>query len=91
MQGIVDILERRVAAAVALIGTLREKTAALERELADAPVGASAAKHAAASGGAPPDRPCDQTAAELERLRAERAVVRERVRALIREIDRVSW
>jgi methylmalonyl-CoA mutase len=28
---------------------------------------------------------------KLQRLRAERAMVRERVRALIREIDRVSW
>lgn len=83
MREIVDILERRVAAALDLIGSLRDKAVALERELANA--------HARAAAAAPPAAADPALVEELQRLRAERAMVRERVRALIREIDRVSW
>jgi hypothetical protein len=83
MREVVDILETRVAAAAGLIAALREKTAGLERDLAAATAHECAAE-------APP--PCDPAVLrELERLRAERAEIRERIRGLIREIDRVSW
>jgi FtsZ-binding cell division protein ZapB len=85
MSGIVDILEERVAAAAALIASLRTQVRTLEQELALA-----AAAAAAPAPGA--DRAADpELAEELERLRAERVVVRESIRGLLREIDRVSW
>lgn len=82
MPGVVDTLEKRVAAAVDLIGSLRETVAALERELA-------AARPAADLPAAPSGDPA--LIREVERLRSERVVVRERIRVLLREIDRVPW
>ena len=86
MEEIVDILEQRVAAAVALIASLRDRVAALEAEVTRA--GQAAATRAAERPGPVAD---PALAEELERLRAERAAVRDRVRSLIREIDRVAW
>jgi hypothetical protein len=85
MSSTIDILEQRVAAAVALIASLREEAAQLERQLATTPVAAAAAAKPAAPAGD------SRLGAELERLRAERVLVRDRVRGLLREIDRVSW
>lgn len=73
MSSAVDILEKRISAAVDLIASLRLKVGSLECELA-----ATRVKTVS---------PVE----ELERLRAERAVVRERIHGLLREIDRVSW
>jgi len=87
MSSAVDILEERVVAAADLIASLRTKIQSLERELA--------ATHANAlpppPSHPPPSSPDPALAEELERLRAERAVVRESIRGLLREIDRVSW
>jgi hypothetical protein len=86
MSSAVEILEERVVAAVVLIGTLRSKVQSLERELMTAHVEAPSL----------PSRPAlpsvdPSLAAELARLRAEREVVRDSIRGLLREIDRVSW
>jgi len=82
-----DLLEERVAAAVDLIGRLRLQIRSLETALATA--------HAIP----PPDQPVPPASlssdpalgAEVERLRAERTVIRESIRGLLREIDRVAW
>jgi chromosome segregation ATPase len=81
MPGAVDILEERVAEAAELIADLRRRIQSLERELRTArakplPVRAS---------------PEISLLEELERLRAERVVVRESIRGLLKEIDRVAW
>lgn len=86
MSDTVGFLEVRVIAAAELIGSLREQVHSLERELARAQAEAAALPPAA------PPRPADSSLVEeLERLRAERLVIRDKVRGLIREIDRVSW
>lgn len=82
MASSVDILERQVAAAVDLIATLRAKVASLEREIQTMDHGSAAAEFPA---------PDPSLVAEVERLRSERIVVRESIRGLLREIDRVSW
>jgi protein-tyrosine-phosphatase len=86
MSTIVEILEERVVAAADLIVTLRTKVRSLERELATtrAEISTLVSKH-------PMSLPDPSLAAELERLRAERTVVRDSIRGLLQEIDRVSW
>jgi uncharacterized protein involved in exopolysaccharide biosynthesis len=71
----VDILAERVAAAVDLIERLRSRVHSLEQEVA-ALRGRS--------------RSADNGDGELARLRAERVVIRERVRGLLREIDKIA-
>ena len=86
MSSTVDILAERAAEAAGLIVSLRDKVQSLERELMTT--------HAKALSppAQPPPSPTDPSLVEeLERLRAERAVVRESIRGLLREIDRVSW
>jgi FtsZ-binding cell division protein ZapB len=86
MPSAVDILEERVAAAVDLIASLRLKVESLEHELTMACATAPSTPAAPS-----PSSPDPALVEELERLRAERSAVRERVRGLLREIDRVSW
>ena len=86
MSSAVDILSERVVEAADLIVSLRTRVQSLERELMTT--------HAKALSppARPPLSPSDPLLVEeLERLRAERAVVRESIRGLLREIDRVSW
>jgi len=86
MSSAVDILEARVVAAADLIAGLRTRVRSLERELTII--------HAAAldtPSQSPPASPDASLVEELERLRAERVVVLESVRGLLRDIDRVSW
>ena len=87
MSGTVDILEERICAAVDLIASLRLKVWSLESELAATHVKTASPDPAPPS----PSSANPEVIEELERLRAERAVVRERIRGLLREIDRVSW
>jgi len=82
----VDILEERVAQAAELIAGLRSRIKIIEGEL----VTARATAHPA-NPQPPPAAPAPSLSEEVERLRAERAVVLERIRGLLREIDRVSW
>jgi FtsZ-binding cell division protein ZapB len=80
MRSTVDILEERAAAAAELIASLRLKIQSLERELRlahEKPLSRQPA-------------PDPSLAEELERLRQERIVVRQSIRGLLREIDRVS-
>jgi len=86
MSSVIDILEKRVIAATELIASLREKVARLERESAASRVESQAntARTLPPSGNPTP------IIAELERLRAERVVVRDRIRGLIKEFDRVN-
>lgn len=86
MPTVVDILEQRVVAAAELIGELRAKAVRLEWDLAR-----SLERAPEQPGQTPPAPPSAALVEELERLRAERAVIRESVRALIAEIDRVPW
>lgn len=79
MADVLDTLERRVSAAAELIAGLRDRVEHLEAGLA-APRPPAAPPNADAA-----------AAAELERLRAERIVVRERIRVLLAEIDKVTW
>ena len=86
MPSAVDILGERVAAAADLIVSLRTRVQSLEREL-----GRIHDKDLS-----PPPQPPQPSAdpslvEELERLRAERVAVRESIRGLLREIDRVAW
>lgn len=85
MPDALDILEQRVAAAADLIAGLREKVSRLELEIqADRP---DLQPDAAVL---PPQPPGDQALLEeLQRLRGERLVVRDRIRGLLKEIDRV--
>jgi hypothetical protein len=87
MSSAVDILEERVVAAADLIASLRNKVHSLERQLA---VAQSSALPSSPTQPSPP-APDPALAGELERLRAERVVVRESIRGLLREIDRVPW
>jgi hypothetical protein len=86
MSSAVDLLEARVIAAADLIDRLRATIRSLESELStarDQPRPCSDASPVPASDTA--------LVAELERLRAERVAVREGIRGLLREIDRVAW
>jgi hypothetical protein len=84
MPDALGVLELRVAAAVDLIASLRERVSRLEREIESSlAAGAAAPREAPA--------PSDTTVLEeLARLRAERGLLRERIRELITEFDRVS-
>ena len=86
MSSAVDILAERVVEAAGLIVSLRVKVRSLERELI-----ATRAKALSPPAQEPPSPSNPSLAEELERLRAERVVVRESIRGLLREIDRVSW
>ena len=85
MAATIDLLEERVNAVSDLVRNLRREVARLEREIAERPGHPSPL---AAARGVSPDA---QLVEEISRLRAERSVVRERIRALIKEIDQVSW
>ena len=86
MSSAVDILAERVVEAAELIVSLRGRVRSLERELT-----ATRAKALSPPAQEPPSPSNPSLAEELERLRAERVVVRESIRGLLREIDRVSW
>ena len=86
MSKVVEILGERVAAAADLIVDLRSMVQTLERELTT-----TRTKGEAPRAQQPPSTPDASLVEELERLRAERVVVRESIRGLLREIDRVSW
>ena len=86
MSSTVDILEERVVAAADLIASLRIRVLSLERELT-----ATRAENLQNPSAPLQPSPDPALAEELERLRAERVVVRESIRGLLREIDRVSW
>lgn len=86
MPSAVEILAERVGEAVDLIDSLRTRVKALERELL-----ATRSREIPPPSERPPSPPDPSLVEELERLRAERVVVRESIRGLLREIDRVSW
>ena len=86
MSSAVDILEERVAAAADLIVSLRAKVQSLERQLL-----MTHAEALTPPASVPPSSSDPSLVEELTRLRAERVVVRESIRRLLREIDRVSW
>lgn len=86
MPSAVDILAERVGEAADLIVSLRMKVQSLERELTKT----HAKAHSFSSRPAPAS-PDPSLVEELERLRAERVQVRDSIRGLLREIDRVSW
>jgi hypothetical protein len=83
-----DRLEERVNAVGDLVRHLRSEVARLERALAECPPVSPPASPVPSPPVAPVD---DRLLEELSRLRDERAVVRERIRGLIREIDQVAW
>jgi hypothetical protein len=86
MPGAVDTLEKNVVAAAALIASLRNTVERLTRELESSGFDAQARAVQI-----PPSSPDPSLGEELARLRAERIVIRDSVRRLLREIDRVSW
>jgi hypothetical protein len=86
MSSAVDILAERVVEAVGLIVSLRTRVQSLEQELMT-----THAKALSPPAQRPPSPMDPSLVEELERLRAERVVVRESIRGLLREIDRVSW
>lgn len=86
MSSAVDILAERVEEAADLIASLRTRVQSLERELLT-----TRAKDVSPPAQDHPSPSDSSLVEELERLRAERVVVRESIRGLLREIDRVSW
>jgi FtsZ-binding cell division protein ZapB len=89
MNHLLEALEERVAAASALIGRLRSEVARLEAETASpTPLVPEEADAADAADAAEAVRALRE---EVARLQAERAVVRDRIRGLIKEIDAVTW
>ena len=84
MADLLETLSQRVGSAVELIHELRNRVAALEGDLEVV----SAATEAAPS---PHTEDVSSLREEIERLRRERHEVRERIQALIREFDKVSW
>jgi hypothetical protein len=91
MSAALDQLEKRVNAVADLVLHLRQEIARLELQIAEQPRTAPPAPTPPpplAQTLPPPD---DTALEELSRLRAERTLVRERIRGLIREIDQVSW
>ncbi len=86
MSAVIDILEERAVAVANLVSDLREKVAQLETMLAALP--APGCTESAQP--APPSRD-PALVMELERLRTERIVIRDTIRRLIEEIDRVAW
>ena len=87
MSSAVDRLETRVVAAAELIASLRTKVKSLERELMSNNANAIPPPASPRTASPPDPAPLE----ELERLRSERVEVREIIRGLLREIDRVSW
>ena len=85
MSSAVDILAERVVEAADLIVSLRGRVQSLERELI-----ATHAKALSPPTMKPPSPSDPSLVEELERLRAERVVIRESIRGLLREFDRVS-
>jgi hypothetical protein len=85
MPSAIDILEKNVVAAAALIASLRDTVERLTRELER-----SCSETADRAAQAPPI-PDPLLVDELERLRAERVVIRDGIRRLLGEIDKVSW
>lgn len=86
MSSVIDILEAKALALVVVVADLRDNIARIEKEL-DAnrnDVRPEASQTALWS-----TEPA--LSQELERLRAERVVIRDTVRRLLKEIDRVSW
>jgi len=86
MPSAVDILAERVVEAADLIVSLRTKVQSLERELLT-----TRAKEISPPSEDHPSLSDPSLLEELAQLRAERVVVRESIRGLLREIDRVSW
>jgi len=86
MSDTLDILQQRIGAAVGLIEKLRGRVAQLERELEVVQTTPTAP---AVSQASQAEETCDPPG-ELERLRRERREVRERIRALIKEFDKVT-
>lgn len=83
MEPLLEKLEERVHAAVELIARLRAEISRLETELA---------AHSLVETAEPiTDGETAALSEEVARLRAERALVRERIGGLIKEIDAVSW
>ena len=96
MNPVIDQLEERVSAVAALVKNLRAGVVRLERDLASRPLTAPAPPPPQAAtpnpSPAPAPGPGDEPLREeIALLRAEREVVRERIRGLIKEIDQVSW
>lgn len=92
MSAVLDQIEERVNAVADLVRSLRREISRLERELADRPVLQPTFTQQPSPAPAPPPSPADDgLLEEISRLRDERALVRERVRSLIREIDQVAW
>jgi hypothetical protein len=91
MSAVLDQIEERVNAVADLVRKLRREIARLEHELAERPVLQPAVPHPPPLVPVPPPPVDDGLLTEIARLRDERAVVRERVRSLIREIDQVAW
>jgi FtsZ-binding cell division protein ZapB len=89
MSAVLDQLEERVNAVADLVRNLRREVSRLEHELADRPLLQPTIPQPSPP---PPASPADAALLEeITRLRDERALVRERVRGLIREIDQVAW
>jgi hypothetical protein len=86
MLGAIGTLEKRVVAAADLIASLRGTVERLTRELERS--GSDPQTRAVQ---APPPLPDPSLVEELERLRAERVMIRDSIRRLLREIDQVSW
>ena len=86
MQAAVERLESRVASAVELVASLRARVAALELQLAAPAPAAPEVQDQTGVGGQDP-----AFVEELERLRAERVVIRDGIRGLIAQIDQVAW
>ncbi len=78
----IEVLEARVFAAMDLIADLRKKVCQLESELSAAagPPGSEE----------PESQKQEALAVENARLRSERALIRERIRGLILEIERAG-
>ncbi len=83
MEQVLERLEERVRAAIDLIARLRADIARLESELAAKPLVETAVPVASDES--------KELAEEVARLQTERAVVRDRIRELIKEIDAVAW
>jgi plasmid stabilization system protein ParE len=81
-----DTLEKNVAAAAALIASLRETVERLSQELER-----NESERGSLVLQATQPMPDPSLVDELERLRAERVAIRENIRRLIKEFDRVSW
>jgi hypothetical protein len=86
MPSAIDILEKNVVAAASLVASLRVTVERLTSELQN-----RSPETAISAAQAPPPVPDPSLVEELARLRAERVVIREGIRRLLREIDKVSW